>query len=147
MKFLHHSPVNCHGRLRSTNCVVDSRFNLKVTDFGLQSFFSRPLAIGHSDNQHALLESRPASLLWAEAAGGMTTCLSVLVVLSLSRGCVVSQSWLVVSQSWLCCLLVLVVLSLSPGCVVSQSWLCCLSVLVMLSLSTSCLSVLVVSQS
>ena len=135
MKFLHHSPVNCHGRLRSTNCVVDSRFNLKVTDFGLQSFFSRPLAIGHSDNQHALLESRPASLLWAEAAGGMTTCLSVLVVLSLSRGCVVSQSWL-------CCLSVVVVLSLSPGCVVSQSWLCCLSVLVVsqfwLSLSPDC---------
>ncbi|CAJ0561087.1 unnamed protein product, partial [Mesorhabditis spiculigera] len=35
MYFLHNSELRTHGRLKSTNCVVDSRFVLKVTDFGL----------------------------------------------------------------------------------------------------------------
>lgn len=34
MKFLHNRNV-FHGRLKSRNCVVDSRFVLKVTDYGL----------------------------------------------------------------------------------------------------------------
>ncbi|CCD73356.1 Receptor-type guanylate cyclase gcy-28 [Caenorhabditis elegans] len=33
--FLHNSEIRSHGRLKSSNCVVDSRFVLKVTDFGL----------------------------------------------------------------------------------------------------------------
>ncbi|XP_070200870.1 atrial natriuretic peptide receptor 2-like [Littorina saxatilis] len=60
MKFLHHSPVQFHGRLRSTNCVVDSRFGLKVTDFGLLSFFPPTVVTDHEDNYHAMLEK----LLW-----------------------------------------------------------------------------------
>lgn len=35
MNFLHHSDIKSHGNLKSSNCVVDSRFNLKITDFGL----------------------------------------------------------------------------------------------------------------
>uniref|UniRef100_A0A671P4L7 guanylate cyclase n=1 Tax=Sinocyclocheilus anshuiensis TaxID=1608454 RepID=A0A671P4L7_9TELE len=35
MDYLHHSPLHFHGHLSSTSCVVDSRFVLKVTDFGL----------------------------------------------------------------------------------------------------------------
>ncbi|VDK51708.1 unnamed protein product [Anisakis simplex] len=34
MYFLHNSYVGSHGKLKSSNCVVDSRFVLKVTDFG-----------------------------------------------------------------------------------------------------------------
>ncbi|XP_063058276.1 retinal guanylyl cyclase 2-like [Engraulis encrasicolus] len=34
MKYLHHRGV-IHGRLKSTNCVVDGRFVLKVTDYGV----------------------------------------------------------------------------------------------------------------
>uniref|UniRef100_A0A915B3Z3 Guanylate cyclase n=1 Tax=Parascaris univalens TaxID=6257 RepID=A0A915B3Z3_PARUN len=34
MYFLHSSYVGSHGKLKSSNCVVDSRFVLKVTDFG-----------------------------------------------------------------------------------------------------------------
>lgn len=34
MKYLHHRNV-CHGRLKSSNCVVDGRFVLKVSDFGV----------------------------------------------------------------------------------------------------------------
>ncbi len=39
MNFLHGSDLQVHGRLKSSNCVVDSRFTLKITDFGLPSFY------------------------------------------------------------------------------------------------------------
>ncbi|CAH1244880.1 NPR1 [Branchiostoma lanceolatum] len=35
MEYLHNSFLKCHGSLKSTNCVVDSRFVVKITDFGL----------------------------------------------------------------------------------------------------------------
>ncbi|KAG9465536.1 hypothetical protein GDO78_018130 [Eleutherodactylus coqui] len=38
MCFLHRSIIGCHGNLKSSNCVVDSRFVLKITDYGLASF-------------------------------------------------------------------------------------------------------------
>lgn len=34
MKYLHLRGLS-HGRLKSTNCLVDGRFVLKVTDYGL----------------------------------------------------------------------------------------------------------------
>uniref|UniRef100_A0A3P9JKY4 Guanylate cyclase n=1 Tax=Oryzias latipes TaxID=8090 RepID=A0A3P9JKY4_ORYLA len=37
MTFLHNSVIFSHGNLKSSNCVVDSRFVLKITDYGLQS--------------------------------------------------------------------------------------------------------------
>ncbi|OXA44046.1 Atrial natriuretic peptide receptor 2 [Folsomia candida] len=37
MHYLHGSDIRSHGNLKSSNCVVDSRFVLKVTDFGLHS--------------------------------------------------------------------------------------------------------------
>uniref|UniRef100_A0A6Q2ZL82 Guanylate cyclase n=1 Tax=Esox lucius TaxID=8010 RepID=A0A6Q2ZL82_ESOLU len=38
MAFLHNSVIVSHGNLKSSNCVVDSRFVLKITDYGLASF-------------------------------------------------------------------------------------------------------------
>ncbi|CAN7983100.1 unnamed protein product, partial [Ixodes hexagonus] len=35
MAYLHGSVLHSHGNLKSSNCVVDSRFVLKITDFGL----------------------------------------------------------------------------------------------------------------
>uniref|UniRef100_A0A182JDJ6 Guanylate cyclase n=1 Tax=Anopheles atroparvus TaxID=41427 RepID=A0A182JDJ6_ANOAO len=35
MAFLHSTDLHSHGSLKSSNCVVDSRFVLKITDFGL----------------------------------------------------------------------------------------------------------------
>lgn len=35
MSFLHSTEILSHGNLKSSNCVVDSRFVLKITDFGL----------------------------------------------------------------------------------------------------------------
>lgn len=37
MAFLHNSVIISHGNLKSSNCVVDSRFVLKITDYGLES--------------------------------------------------------------------------------------------------------------
>lgn len=38
MLFLHNSVIVSHGKLKSSNCVVDNRFVLKITDYGLSSF-------------------------------------------------------------------------------------------------------------
>lgn len=37
MTFLHNSVIVSHGNLKSSNCVVDNRFVLKITDYGLSS--------------------------------------------------------------------------------------------------------------
>ncbi|KAK6184965.1 hypothetical protein SNE40_007304 [Patella caerulea] len=37
MAYLHSTDTHSHGNLKSTNCVVDSRFVVKITDFGLHS--------------------------------------------------------------------------------------------------------------
>ncbi|XP_071984061.1 guanylyl cyclase C isoform X2 [Engystomops pustulosus] len=40
MSYLHSSKVEVHGRLKSTNCVVDSRMVVKITDFICNSILS-----------------------------------------------------------------------------------------------------------
>ncbi|XP_053671617.1 atrial natriuretic peptide receptor 1 [Anopheles nili] len=40
MAFLHSTDLHSHGSLKSSNCVVDSRFVLKITDFGLHQLRS-----------------------------------------------------------------------------------------------------------
>jgi serine/threonine protein kinase len=35
MQHIHNSHIGSHGNLKSSNCVVDSRFVCKITDFGL----------------------------------------------------------------------------------------------------------------
>ncbi|XP_053224656.1 atrial natriuretic peptide receptor 1 isoform X1 [Podarcis raffonei] len=56
MLFLHNSVISYHGNLKSSNCVVDSRFVLKITDYGLESFRQAP----ETDDSHALF----AKKLW-----------------------------------------------------------------------------------
>ncbi|XP_034940601.1 atrial natriuretic peptide receptor 1-like isoform X3 [Chelonus insularis] len=48
MAYLHASEVKSHGNLKSSNCVVDSRFVLKITDFGLHEL--RKPSPGDSDD-------------------------------------------------------------------------------------------------
>ena len=54
MNYLHNSYIGCHGNLKSSNCVVDSRFVLKITDYGLASFRSSC----ENDETYALYASR-----------------------------------------------------------------------------------------
>ncbi|KAM4736450.1 LOW QUALITY PROTEIN: atrial natriuretic peptide receptor 1-like [Anableps anableps] len=50
MVFLHNSVIFSHGKLKSSNCVVDKRFVLKITDYGLSSFRSD---LDSGSNAHA----------------------------------------------------------------------------------------------
>uniref|UniRef100_A0A7N8YEW0 Guanylate cyclase n=1 Tax=Mastacembelus armatus TaxID=205130 RepID=A0A7N8YEW0_9TELE len=56
MAFLHNSVIVSHGNLKSSNCVVDSRFVLKITDYGLESLRTSSIP----ENTHAYY----ASQLW-----------------------------------------------------------------------------------
>ena len=38
MIFLHDSEIGIHGNLRTSNCLVDSRWCCKISDFGLNKF-------------------------------------------------------------------------------------------------------------
>lgn len=38
MRYLHSSPLRVHGSLSSRNCIVDARWVLKITDYGLLNF-------------------------------------------------------------------------------------------------------------
>lgn len=38
MLYLHDSPLRYHGALSSSNCLIDSRWVVKLSDFGLQAF-------------------------------------------------------------------------------------------------------------
>lgn len=52
MDYLHHSQMRVHGRLRSTNCVIDGRWVLKVADFGLIDFRE------DAEEEHELYKSK-----------------------------------------------------------------------------------------
>lgn len=39
MRYLHSSSLRIHGSLTSRNCVVDARWVLKVTDYGINQFY------------------------------------------------------------------------------------------------------------
>uniref|UniRef100_A0A8C1NND7 Guanylate cyclase n=1 Tax=Cyprinus carpio TaxID=7962 RepID=A0A8C1NND7_CYPCA len=56
MVFLHNSVIVSHGNLKSSNCVVDSRFVLKITDYGLESF--------HKENNLEDMHALYARKLW-----------------------------------------------------------------------------------
>lgn len=49
LNFIHTTLLDFHGRLKSTNLVLDSRFTVKLTDFGLKNLY----------NQLTFIESKP----------------------------------------------------------------------------------------
>uniref|UniRef100_A0A914WK42 Guanylate cyclase n=1 Tax=Plectus sambesii TaxID=2011161 RepID=A0A914WK42_9BILA len=58
MFFLHNSDVRSHGKLKSSNCVVDSRFVLKVTDFGLQKLHAMEETSAEEIGTHAFYKKK-----------------------------------------------------------------------------------------
>lgn len=52
MLYLHESPLRYHGNLKTSNCLVDSRWVLKLTDFGLQEFKKDSEDFPHHFLQH-----------------------------------------------------------------------------------------------
>ncbi|XP_076439161.1 atrial natriuretic peptide receptor 1-like [Babylonia areolata] len=59
MAYIQSTEIRSHGNLKSTNCVVDSRFVVKITDFGLHYFREKEEEI--EDNSYAYYRN----LLWA----------------------------------------------------------------------------------
>ncbi|XP_041366765.1 atrial natriuretic peptide receptor 1-like [Gigantopelta aegis] len=59
MSFLHHSNIKQHGRLRSPNCLVDRKFVLQITGFGLPTLYDES-ENGQENASHAYFEK----LLW-----------------------------------------------------------------------------------
>ena len=56
MSYLHDSEIRSHGRLKSYNCVVDSRWVLKITDYGLWEF--KDGAESEGDSQYTYYRSK-----------------------------------------------------------------------------------------
>ena len=56
MIFLHASEIKSHGKLKSSNCVVDSRWVVKITDFGLHEFMEGEME--QTEGEHALYRSK-----------------------------------------------------------------------------------------
>ncbi|CAH1800463.1 unnamed protein product [Owenia fusiformis] len=52
MDHIHSCPILSHGNLKSSNCVIDGRWILKVTDFGLHRF-KLAMQRKHSDGEYA----------------------------------------------------------------------------------------------
>ncbi|XP_059217857.1 atrial natriuretic peptide receptor 1 isoform X1 [Stomoxys calcitrans] len=63
MQFLHNSDIKSHGNLKSSNCVVDSRFVLKICDFGLHTL-RRATADKDNDVENCNSHSYWSKLLW-----------------------------------------------------------------------------------
>ncbi|XP_076336725.1 atrial natriuretic peptide receptor 1-like isoform X1 [Tachypleus tridentatus] len=59
--FLHNSPIGFHGHLKSTNCVIDGRFMVKITDYGLLSLLAQ-VAPNSRPNPQTLLWTAPEHL-------------------------------------------------------------------------------------
>lgn len=60
MTFIHESEFGCHGHLKSSKCLVDSRWVLKIADFGLLALKVTPDATELSEED----ESYCRKLLW-----------------------------------------------------------------------------------
>ncbi|RNA44483.1 retinal guanylyl cyclase 2 [Brachionus plicatilis] len=74
MRYIHHSSIKYHGNLKSRNCVVDSRWVLKLTDFGLPNVYS---------NQNFSRTLNLSDLLWTAPEHLRQTTIRDQVIISI----------------------------------------------------------------
>ena len=53
MTYLHDSPLRVHGSLCTSNCLIDSRWVLKLSDFGLYAFKKGGNSCGGNSYNHS----------------------------------------------------------------------------------------------
>ncbi|XP_062609740.1 atrial natriuretic peptide receptor 2-like [Saccostrea cucullata] len=41
MKYIHSSTLRSHGSLKSSNCIIDNRWTVRITDYGVSAFFKQ----------------------------------------------------------------------------------------------------------
>ncbi|NWR74668.1 ANPRA protein, partial [Centropus unirufus] len=81
MAYLHHHKMY-HGRLKSSNCVVDDRWVCKIADYGLQSYRKEDCSEGSSSYQQHLIYLYTAPELHSlSEANSMTDVYSYAIIL------------------------------------------------------------------
>ncbi|CAI5441044.1 unnamed protein product [Caenorhabditis angaria] len=77
LEYLHSSPVGCHGRLKSTNCLIDTRWMVRLSSFGLRELRGEenPIREDVQDGKEELWTS-PELLRWST---GLAQCSTLLV--------------------------------------------------------------------
>jgi len=70
MEYIHKSQLKFHGRLKSSNCVLDSRLVVKITDFGLGHL--RRITYNSEDEKYHGLHILPLSYLITVNVTGST---------------------------------------------------------------------------
>ena len=55
---IHNSRLQYHGRLKSSNCVVDNRWLLKITDFGIHRYVSNNAAVVDNSNENQMYKGK-----------------------------------------------------------------------------------------
>ena len=60
LSYIHNGALKAHGNLKSSNCVVDGRFVVKLTDFGLPDWHRGPhkQAKGETKDIHNLFDTK-----------------------------------------------------------------------------------------
>lgn len=51
MYYIHNSILGSHGRLKSSNCLVDSRWMVKVTDYGVAPYMADEMTDDSEEHQ------------------------------------------------------------------------------------------------